>query len=570
MGQRSGVRSWVRGVGPERRHLRTDALAALPQAISSVPDGMACGVLAGVSPVHGLYASFVGPIAGGLGTSTRLMVITTTSAAALAAGSGISAIDEADRAGALVLLTLLAGAFMIAAGILRLGRYTRFVSSSVMLGFLTGIAVNIVLGQLSDLTGARVSGAFNLAKAFDLALHPGRIDVPSLLVGLGALAILGALGRTRLAMLSALIALVVPTLAALVLGLDSVARVDDAGAIPSGFPLPQLPELHQLSFSVVTAAAAVAAIVLVQGAGVAESAPNPDGRSSANQDFVAQGAANVASGLFRGMPVGASVGQTALNVASGARTRWSAIISGVWILVVLVALSGVVGKVAMPTLAAILISAGARSIRAREIVTILRAGPNSQIAIVATFLATLFLPVAAAVGAGVVISLLLQLNQEAVDLAIVEIHRDEHGRLVERRPPARLPSRAVTVLDVYGSLFYAGSRTLQARLPDPTGSVQPAVVLRLRGRTTLGATFFSVVSGYARQLEAVDGRLYLTGLDPSLVDRLRRVSDHPLTGRARLYEADPVLGRSTQQALDDATTWLVTPDASTGGPGGEG
>ena len=114
----------------------------------------------------------------------------------------------------------------------------------------------------------------------------------------------------------------------------------------------------------VTGALAVAAVVLVQGAGVAESAPNPDGSfSKPNRDFVAQGAGNLASGLFKGQPVGGSVGQTALNIAAGARTRWAAIFSGLWLLVILIVFSGLVGRVAMPTLAAILIFAAAASIR---------------------------------------------------------------------------------------------------------------------------------------------------------------------------------------------------------------
>jgi SulP family sulfate permease len=83
-----------------------------------------------------------------------------------------------------------------------------------------------------------------------------------------------------------------------------------------------------------------------------------------------------------------------------------------------------------------------------------------------------------------------------------------------------LPSDQVTILDVYGSLLYTGSRTLQARPPDPGGSHAPAVVLRLRGRTSLGATFIKVAADYAERLAQVDGRLYLSGLDPSVTERL--------------------------------------------------
>src|SRR5450432_1816414 len=124
---------WLR---PEPGTLGKDAVAGLPSAIGSVPDGMASAVLVGVNPVYGLYASFAAPIAGGLAASTRLMVITTTSAAALAAGSAVSGFHGADRPAALFMLTVMAGAVMVAAGLLRLGRYTRFVSFSVMIGFL--------------------------------------------------------------------------------------------------------------------------------------------------------------------------------------------------------------------------------------------------------------------------------------------------------------------------------------------------------------------------------------------------------------------------------------------------
>ena len=109
-----GLAGWLRSVAPERRTLKSDAMAGLPTAIGCVPDGMAGSVLVGVNPIHGLYANFAGPVAGGLSASTKLMVITTTSASALAAGSALEKVSSEDRPGALFLLTIIAGAAMVA------------------------------------------------------------------------------------------------------------------------------------------------------------------------------------------------------------------------------------------------------------------------------------------------------------------------------------------------------------------------------------------------------------------------------------------------------------------------
>ena len=552
----AAVGRWLRSVRPERAHLRADMVAGLPGAISRVPDGMAAAILAGVNPVQGLYASFAGPIVGGLGSNTRLMVISTTSAAALAAGSALQNVAPDQRPAAIALLVILVGIALVGAGIARLGRYTRFVSYSVMIGFLSGISVNIVCSQIADLTGTQAHGDFPLAKAIDVLIHPSAIDLPSLLAGLSALAILVVLARTRLAVMSALIALVIPTVVVILAGADQVARVGDQGAIPRGIPLPQLPDPRFLSFSMVTGALAIAAIIIVQGAGVAEAAPNPgNARPNPNQDIIAQGAGNLAAGFFRGIAVGGSVGQTALNVTVGGKTRWASIWSGVWMLIILAAFSGLVAKLAVPPLGAILIFAAIGSLRPGEVASILRTGRVSQVVVITTFAATLFLPVAAAVGIGVALSLLLQLNQEAMDLAVVELIPRDDGRFEERKPPAVLTSFHVTVLDVYGSLLYAGARTLQARLPAPGDARSPVVVLRLRRRTSLGSTFVKVVADYADQLVDSGGRLYLSGLDPSLTEQLHRTGH--VDGPVRAFEATPVVGESTQAAYLDAEAWLV-------------
>ncbi len=537
------------------RELRADATAAVPRAVAGVPDGMAAAILVGVNPVYGLYASIAGPVAGGLVASTQRMVVTTTMAAALAAGSALSGLSGADRNETLFALTLLAGVIMLAAGLLRLGRYVRFVSVSVLTGFLTGVAVNIVCGQLGDLLGAPASGPFALAKAFDVVTHPGDATWEAALVGLGALAILFGLARTRWATVAPVIALVVPTL--LSLGAESIERVEDVGTIPSGIPVPHVPDLALLADrSVITGALAIAVIVLVQGAGVAESAPNLDGKPAVtDRDFLAQGAGNVLAGLFKGQPVGGSVGQTALNVSAGARTRWAAVISGLAILLIVVAFSGPIGQVAVPTLAALLIYAAARSLRTGRIDTVLRTGAAARAAFATTLIATLVLPISTAVGIGVALSLLLQLNREAADLHVVRVTPDADGRLVEDEAPATLPGGEVTVLDVYGSLQFAGARTLQERLP-AVGGPRPVVVLRLRGRTTLGATSLIVLDAYATRIAESGGHLFLSGLTSDLAEHLRRTHRVDVDGTVTIIEAESAIGDATLAAYQAATAWL--------------
>ena len=518
---------------------------------------MASAVLVGVNPVYGLYASMAGPIGGGVAVSTQLMVVTTTTAAALAAGSTLGAFSGADRPEALFVLSALAGVMMVVAGVLRWGRFSRFVSVSVLTGFLSGVAVNIVLGQLGDLLGSPQKGSPAVVKAWNVVTHPGEMSLTAAAVGVSALVLIVVLSRTRIASVASMVALAVPTLASL--GASGLIRVQDSGEIPSGIPTPHIPQLSLLtSLDLIAGAAAVAVIVLVQGTGVAEAAPNPDGaQSDPNRDFIAQGIGNVASGLFRGQPVGGSVSQTALNTAAGARSRWASIFSGLWMLLILVAFSGVVGKIPITTLAAVLMFAAVSSLRLARIDTVLRTGLPSQIAFFATLAATLFLPVPAAVGIGVLLSLLLQLNQEAVDLTVVGLARDDHGRLVEAPAPATLPSRKVTLLDVYGSLLFAGARTLQAHLPDPAGSQLPVVVLRLRGRTTLGATAFIVLAEYAERLRSAGGHLFLSGVDCDLLEQLRRSHRVDLQDAVTAVPASATILESTQQAYDDAEAWLA-------------
>jgi SulP family sulfate permease len=555
---REAVANYAQKQLPRRATLVQDGLAALNSALASVPDGLASGVLAGVNPIYGLYACLAGPIAGGLFSSTQLMVIATTSASALAAGQALAGVPAEARDRALFVMVLLIGVFQIVVGLLRLGRLTRFVSYSVMMGFLTGIAVLTVLSQLSTVTGYAPTGANRVAQTFDLLLNLGQAHLLTAGVAALTLALTIFLPRTPLGNFGTFAAIVVPSLLVALLAPGAVALVRDAGEIPRGLPAPFLPALGDLTPNVVSGALAIAAIILVQGTGVSQSVPNPDGSPrSMSRDFIGQGVANLAAGLMRGLPVGGSLSTTALSMVSGARTRWATIFAGMWMAVIVLVFPTLVGYVAMPALGAVLIYASARAIKPAEAVSIWQTGWASRLAIVATFMATLLLPIQAAVGLGVVLSALLYLNEASTDVSVVALVKRPDGRIEERQAPKQLPSNEVTVLDVYGHLFYAGARTLAQQLPRPDGAKNPAVVLRLRGRRNVGATLVEVLSNYANELNEVNGRLYLTGISADAREQIARTHKLRLTGPVRINEATAVRGEATNEAVEAAKTWLV-------------
>jgi SulP family sulfate permease len=115
----------------------------------------------------------------------------------------------------------------------------------------------------------------------------------------------------------------------------------------------------------------------------------------------------------------------------------------------------------------------------------------------------------------------------------------------------------VVLLDIYGSLYYAGAKTLQAHLPDPTDAVSPAVVIRLRGRAMLGATSFTVLADYAERLSAAGGRLYLSGVDAATHEQMQRNRTVERSGVVEVFEATNVLGEASLTAYRAAEAWLA-------------
>lgn len=230
-------------------------------------------------------------------------------------------------------------------------------------------------------------------------------------------------------------------------------------------------------------------------------------------------------------------------------------------LVILIALAGAVSRVAMPALGALLIAAGVRAIKPNDVAAVWRAGWPARAAAVTTFAATLVLPIQGAVGLGVLLAALLHVATASTDVVVKELVIRPDGEMEEKKPPERLPGGKVTVLDVYGHVFFAGARTLERLLPRPGPERRPVVILSLRGYESIGATMVEVLSDYADELRRVDGRLYLTGIGGKTLNRLlatKRFDEK--TGPVRVYEATNIVWESLQEARADAEAWLSGED----------
>jgi len=549
--------SRLRGLRP--RTSRRDAVAGLVLGVQSVPDGLATGLLAGVNPMAGLYGYMVGTATGALLTSSTFMAVQGTGAMAMVIADVPAIRDASDPTRALVTLSMLTGVAMLIAGLLRLGTVLRFVSNAVMVGFINAVGVNIVLGQLANLTGYAAEGGNRVVRAINTVLRPDRIDGPTLAVGLATMGLIVLLERTRLGSMGLVVGVVATSFAARLAGWDSVATLSDLGIVPDVLPRLELPLLRAIP-DLIVPAASLAFVGLVQGAGISSSFTNPDGSSpNASRDFIGQGAANVASGLLQGMPVGGSVSASSLNKAAGAQSRQSLLIASVVMAVVVVVFGEAVGALAMPALAGLLMLIGIRTVKPADLQWVWRTGVVQKVVVGVTFVLTMLVPLQYAVLVGVGLSIVLHVVRQSQQVTVRRQLVEPDGSLREVDLPAELPGGEVVVLQPYGSLFFASAPVFEASLPAVgAASAGSVVILRLRGRTDLGTTFMDALQRYASALAAVDSSLMLVSVSDRVLEQVTVAGITDVIGLDHVYLGDDRVGATFARAYADALALTAT------------
>jgi len=546
-----------------RRAIGADLGAGTVLGVQSVPSGLATGLLAGVNPLYGLYAYTFGMVGGILTSSSIYMVVQATSAMAVVIADVGEVQNAVDPDRALFTLSMMIGLVMLVLGIFKLGSLVRFVPASVITGFITGTAINIVLGQLSDFTGYDGQGPGRIVRAIDTVLHIGQWQWTTVTVGLVTVALIVGLSKTRLGAMGMVVAVIVGTAMVPVLGWSSVPTVSDIASIPSSLPAPQMPDLAAVP-SLLIPALSLTFVGLVQGAAISSSIPNPDGKfPEPSGDFRGQGVGNIAAGVFQGMPVGGSMSATAVNMSGGAKSRLAPIIAGGVMILGMIFFSELIAIVAMPVLSGVLIVVGFQIVKPAEIRAIWGTGKTSIVAMMVTFILTLIMPLQYAVLLGVGISIMLYVVRQSEQVRISRLVFDDQPWPFEADPPETVEPNELIVLMPYGSLFFAAAPVFEEALPDvmPTSN-RSVVVISLHGKKDLGNTFMRILRRYNSRLVEQDCRLYLSGVGPRVFEQLVDTGALPEIGDANVYRDQERIGAALIEAVAEARKWISANDDS--------
>lgn len=470
-----------------------DVVSGFVTGLFSIPEGMAYATVGGFAAPLGLWSGAVPTIIGSFFSRTVLMVTTLTSAIVLTANSVLSdaGLDPGD-VGAIAAMTVMTGVWMALLGVLRMGAVMSFVSTAVMTGFTAGIALQIVAGVLHDATGYDPQAHNTIAKFVESIVHIAEWDLPTVLVSLGTVAAWAALVFVKpLKKAATLISLVLVTVVVAVTGIG-VEQVSDIAAIPRSLPPFTLPDVASLP-TLAAGSFAIALVALAQASGIGSAVPNPDGsRTDVSRDFMAQGAANIAGGFFGALPVGGSLSRTGVATSSGAQTRWAGIFSGVWLILIVVAVGPVAGLIPMPVIGGLLLVIGGELIRGRwyDISLVVRTSWLSAAAMIVTFAATTELPLQQAIFIGAALSIVLFAVQIAQRGRILELVSTGDGDFSIEPSPEELPSDRTTVLHYAGTGFFAEVNRLQEEWPRTLNTRNAGLVVSLRGSAGIPSTTF--------------------------------------------------------------------------------
>jgi SulP family sulfate permease len=534
--------------------LHRDLLAALTVAAISLPQAMAYALLAGVDPRYGLYSAIVVTAVAAVFGSSSHLINGPTSAISLVVFSALSLFGPDQRVEAaegMFLLGVMVGALQIAIGVFRLGDLTRYISESVITGFMSAAAALLAIGQIGNALGLpeRGTGAQHLLYRLWLTTAQGgpvnrkavTITAATLLLAWLARKLVRRFRLPRMDMLAVHIIIATATYVAgwsVPTGSHGIA-VAVAGAVPAALPTAHIPTI-KLGWigRFAPNAIAIAFLGLLEALAIAKSIAVHSGQSlDFNRQCLAEGIANLVGGFFRCLPGSGSLSRSAINYQSGGATRFVGILTAAAVALAVVILAPLARFVPKAALAALLLLTATRLIDPKRLLYTVRASREDAIVLVATMVSAVALGLDTAILIGVALSIMLYVLR-AARLKIVELVVDREGTVRERLPTDPTTDN-VAIYDLEGDLFFGAAPHLERCLSAISRRAEherlSSVVLRLKRVRNPDAMCLERLENFLKACDEHHVTVLLAGLQPDLLAAARRLDFFSWYPEERVY-----------------------------------
>ena len=524
----------------DRGTLKADALAALTGAVVVLPQGVAFATIAGMPPEYGLYAAMVPAIVAALFGSSRQLVSGPTTAASIVLFSSLSALAVPGSPAYVqyaLTLTFMVGAIQLVMGLARLGTLVNFVSHSVIVGFTSGAAVLIAASQLKNFLGLQMPGGLRfheiLAHLWQLL---GDIDPDSVVVGFVTLTV-GIAFRHYWPRFPYMIAALLAgsllgglieffTYAGFLHSVSGESGLRLVGAVPATLPPLSAPDFSLDAFTQLgPIALAVTLFALTEAVSISRSLAARTGELvDGNQEFVGQGLSNIVGSFVSAYVATGSFNRSAVNAESGARTPVAAILAGVLLVGLVLAVAPLLAFLPMPAMAAILFLVAWGIVDVHHIRTIVRANASDAAVLWATFAATLLFPLDFAIILGVFLSLIIYLRQASRPSVAVRVPdpREPRRRFSTAGTLPQCPQFAMVRIDgalFFGAVSYVAERL---RLIARRNPLQKHLLLLVRSVSYLDVAGAEMLAREARMRRAAGGQVYFHQVKEGPMEILRR------------------------------------------------
>ncbi|MBX0329131.1 STAS domain-containing protein [Oscillochloris sp. ZM17-4] len=544
--------------GYSRAALRADLIAGASVGVVLLPQSLAFSLLAGLPPTMGLYAAILASVIGALwGSSSHLHSGPTNTASILTLSVllPIAAPGSPEFIAAAGLIAVMAGLLRLLMGVARLGLLVNFVSDSVAVGFTAGAGILIMSNQIEPVLRLDLQSTASLFDTLrSTAAQIGELHPPSLALGLGTIGLLLILPRVQRRLPAVLLSVVASGLASWGLGMEALG-VQVLGALPQSLPpLASLPLLDiDLIGQLSNGALALAIIGLVEAVAIARAvASHSRQRLDSNQEFVGQGLANIAAGVFSGYPTSGSFNRSALSFQSGAQTGLGNAFSGIFVLAAMFLLTPLIAHLPRPALAGTLVITAYSMIDRRAMARIWRGAPGDTVIMIVTLAATLALPLQFAVLIGVLMSLGYYLLKTSAPRVLAVLPDDTFRHWAYQ--PGKPGCPQLAVVDLLGDLYFGAANHIEESLYDMLARVpeQRFLMLRMHSVQHCDISGIRAMENILRICRERGGGMFLVRVRDPVMQVMRSTGFVQLLGDDAFLDEDEALGQLFHHTLDPA------------------